>query len=104
MDEERHHCFLREEPRMAEGARDDIREHDDAEAGDTNAAQNHQETFEGIEYAPFEVAPFVQDQVVKAHRSFPELQPESGRREADELPACPADYCMLRTSPRTFTA
>src|SRR5215510_14228330 len=83
MDKERHHCFLSKKPRMTDGARDDVTKHNDTEARDANAAQDHKQVFEGIEYAPFQVALLVQDQAVEAHRSIPELQPGSARREAE---------------------
>src|SRR5262245_42860800 len=72
---------------MTDGARDDVTKYDNAEARDANAAQDHKQVFEGIEYAPFQVALFVQDQAVEAHRSIPELQPGSARREARSFPS-----------------
>src|SRR5215470_13503604 len=100
MDKERHHCFLSKKPRMTDGARDDVTKHDDAEARDANAAQDHKQVFEGIEYAPFQVALFVQDQAVEAHRSIPKLQLGPGRREADGLPALASGLLYVANEPK----
>ena len=43
-------------------AGDDVAHHQNAECGDGDAAQNHQDLFERIERAPFQLALLLQDQ------------------------------------------
>ena len=83
--EEAHRRFLQPQPRMADGTGDDVGQDEDAEARDADAAQNHQQVFERIERAPFQMALLLQDQPVKAHWSVPNSAGRAGSRRAPRL-------------------
>src|SRR6187399_258016 len=105
MDEKRHHCFLGKKPGVTDRACDDVAKHDNTEAGDANAAQDHQQVFEGVERAPFEMALLVQDQAVETHHGISGISARMRRAGGSRASRPgPTDYWTLRTSPRTFTA
>ena len=66
VDEEGHRHLLQPQPGVADGAGDDVAHHQDGEAGDGDAAQNHQHVFEQIERAPFQVALLLQDEAIES--------------------------------------
>src|SRR4029077_20923297 len=106
IDEEIHRRFLQPQPRMADRAGDDVANNKNAECSDDDSAQDHQQIFEWVEYAPFQMTLFLQDQPVKtAHRSIPKyaVGNDAGSFWA---PRCRerAGYFTLRTSWRTFSA
>ena len=53
IDEEGHRDLLQPKPRAADGAGDDVAQHQHAEAGDGDPAQDHQDMLERIERGPF---------------------------------------------------
>ena len=64
VDEERRRDFLEPQPRMTDAAGDDIESHGRREAEQQCPAQHHQDEFEHIERAPFQMTLTVQYELV----------------------------------------
>src|SRR4029078_4252181 len=100
MDEKRHHCFLGKKPGVTDRACDDVAKHDNTEAGDANAAQDHQQVFEGVERAPFEMALLVQDQAVETHHGISGISARMRRAGGSRAsPPGPTDYLNVAKKP-----
>ena len=72
IDEQRGGDFLQPQPGVADGPRDDVEHHRKREAETQHAAEHHQDQFELVERAPFQVTlplqhQFVGDGIVTRH-------------------------------------
>ena len=108
VDEEGHRRLLQPQPGMADRAGDDVAHHQHAEAGDGDAAQDHQDVFERIERAPLQVALLLQDQaVIRRHLRIPNLRSKAGSGAGSRpAPRSAIEPPISRCGrvPRTFTA
>ncbi|MEH2559286.1 hypothetical protein V1286_006815 [Bradyrhizobium algeriense] len=66
INEECHRRLLEPEPGVADGAGDDVAHHQDRESGDGDGAENHQNLFEPVERAPFQVALLLQHEAIES--------------------------------------